>query len=56
MAPVDGACPHGFPVKAKVASRIFHVPEGAFYDRTRPDRCYPRAAAAEADGFRASKR
>ncbi len=54
--PVGGACPEGFPVKVKEASGIFHVPEGAFYERTVPDRCYPTAAAAEADGFRASKR
>lgn len=54
--PVDGDCPPGFPVKAKEGSRIFHVPEGAFYARTVADRCYPTAAAAEADGFRRSKR
>ena len=26
------------------------------YDRTRPDRCYPDAATAEADGLRPAKR
>lgn len=54
--PVDGACPPGFPVKAKESSRIFHVPGGLSYDRTRPDRCYPTPEAAEADGFRPAKR
>lgn len=56
VAPVGGECPDGYPVKAKDASKIFHVPEGAFYARTQPDRCYRTAAVAEADGFRASKR
>lgn len=56
VAPVEGACPEGYPVKAKGTSRIFHVPGGMSYDRTRPERCYPSSAAAEADGFRAAKR
>ncbi len=54
--PVDGACPEGYPIKAKVKSGIFHVPGGVAYERTSPDRCYPTAAAAEADGLRAAKR
>ena len=51
----DGSAPDTHPVKAKASSGIFHVPGGRFYDRTRPDRCYPTAAAAEADGYRLSK-
>ncbi len=51
-----GSCPPGFPVKAKLSSGIFHVPEGAFYGRTVPDRCYVDGASAEADGLRRSKR
>lgn len=54
--PVDGTCPVAHPVKAKLGSGIFHVPGGQMYDRTTPDRCYRDAAAAEADGLRASKR
>jgi hypothetical protein len=54
--PIDGACPDGYPIKAKVKSGIFHQPGGLAYDRTKPDRCYPDAATAEADGFRAPKR
>jgi hypothetical protein len=46
--------PDGFPVKVKDSSRIFHVPGGRFYDRTIADRHYTTAAAAEADGYRAS--
>ena len=51
----DGSTPDGHPVKAKESSGIFHVPGGRFYDRTKPDRCYPTAAAAQADGYRQSK-
>lgn len=57
VAPQDGgACPASHPVKVKVSSGIYHVPGGTAYDRTTPDRCYIDAAAAEADGYRPSKR
>ena len=52
----DGSCPASHPVKAKLASGIYHVPGGGNYERTKPDRCYVDAAAAEADGLRAAKR
>lgn len=51
-----GACPDGYPVKAKNGSTVFHVPGGSLYERTSPDRCYASPEAAEADGLRASKR
>jgi hypothetical protein len=51
----DGSAPASHPVKAKDSSGIFHVPGGRFYDRTKPDRCYATAAAAESDGYRPSK-
>ncbi len=56
VEPDDGACPATHPVKAKLASGIFHVPGGANYDRTNADRCYLSAEAAESDGLRPSKR
>lgn len=56
VRPVDGVCPSGYLVKAKEASKIFHIPGGAFYARTKPERCYRTVADAEADGYRASKR
>ena len=56
VEPVDGGCPGSHPVKAKLSSGIFHLPTGFNYARTRPDRCYIDAAAAEADGLRPSKR
>jgi len=55
-ADADGQCPPDHPVKAKLASGIFHIPGGANYERTRADCCYVSAEAAEADGLRASKR
>ncbi len=56
VAPVDGACPEGFPIKAKLSSGIFHQPGGAAYARTKPDRCYASADDALLDGLRAAKR
>jgi hypothetical protein len=43
-------------VKAKLASKIFHLPGMANYERTNPDRCYLDPGAAEADGLRPAKR
>lgn len=53
---VEGACPPGFPVKAKLSSGVFHELGQMAYDRTRPDRCYPNARAAEDDGLRSARR
>jgi hypothetical protein len=53
---VDGECPVSHPVKAKLASGIFHEEGGANYTRTKADRCYATSAAAEADGLRPAKR
>lgn len=55
VAPVDGACPDGYPVKANDNSGIYHVPGGRFYDRTVPERCYAVGTDAETDGYRAAK-
>jgi hypothetical protein len=54
--PDGGVCPTSHPVKAKLASKIFHLPGMLNYDRTNPDRCYLDAGKAEADGLRAAKR
>lgn len=56
VLPKEGACPDGYPVKAKLASRIYHVPGGTSYARTIPDRCYATPGDAETDGFRPAKR
>lgn len=55
VAPVDGGCPDGYPIKANDNSLIYHVPGGRFYDRTVPERCYAAAEDAEADGYRRAK-
>lgn len=52
----DGICPASHPVKAKLSSKVFHLPGMANYERTKADRCYPDAEAAEADGLRQAKR
>jgi len=54
--PIDGACPPGYEIKAKLTSGIFHEPGMVNYARTTPDRCYASAEAAEADGLRPAKR
>jgi hypothetical protein len=54
--PTGGVCPTTHPVKAKLASRIFHLPGMLNYERAAPDRCYQDAGAAEADGLRPAKR
>jgi hypothetical protein len=55
VEPRDGTCPATHTVKAKLTSGIYHLPGGLNYERTRPDRCYLDAAAAERDGLRQSK-
>jgi hypothetical protein len=56
VEPSGDVCPTSHPVKAKLTSRIFHLPGMLNYDRTKPDRCYADADSAEADGLRAAKR
>jgi len=51
----DGTCPASHPIKAKLSSGIYHVPGGANYERTKPDRCYADEPAAITDGLRRSK-
>ncbi len=53
-------CPAGYPVKGnRTGSNSewkYHVPGGAFYDRTKPEECFKTAADARKAGYRASKR
>ncbi len=55
VAPIDGGCPDGYPIKGNDNSGIFHVPGGRFYDRTVPERCYASADDALVDGYRQAK-
>jgi hypothetical protein len=56
VEPKGDVCPTSHPVKAKLSSKIFHLPGMLNYERTKPDRCYRDGSAAEADGLRAAKR
>jgi hypothetical protein len=56
VAASDGVCPPSHPVKAKLASKIFHRPGGRHYSRTHADRCYPDEESALADGLRPALR
>ena len=51
-----GSCPAWAPIKGNASSMIYHVPGGAFYNRTNPEECFRTTAAAVAAGYRASKR
>lgn len=54
----DGShdCPETHPVKAKVNSMIYYVPESGHYGLTIPDVCFSSDADAEAAGYRAPRR
>jgi hypothetical protein len=52
----DGFCPQSHPIRAKLSSKIFHLPGMFAYERTKPDRCYAAEDAAVTDGFRKAKR
>ena len=56
VEPIAGECPPTHVVKGKLTSGIYHLPGGLNYERTRPDRCYADADAAESDGLRPAKR
>ncbi len=56
VEPKGGVCPTSHPVKAKLTSKIFHLPGMLNYERTNPDRCYRDAVTAESDGLRPAKR
>ena len=54
--PVDGQCPGKIKGNIGSSGKIYHVPGGAFYDRTYAEECFDTAAEAEAAGFRKSRR
>ncbi len=56
VEPGADGCPESHPVKARLASHLYHLPGMAAYRRTGGDRCYVDAAAAERDGFVRAKR
>ncbi|WP_052460570.1 cell wall-binding repeat-containing protein [Microbacterium gorillae] len=52
----DWSCPSWAPIKGNADSMLYHVPGGAFYDRTKPEECFATEAAARAAGYTRSKR
>ena len=49
-------CPDSHPIKAKLSSKLFHLPGMFAYPRTKPDRCYGTEESAVADGLTKAKR
>ncbi|MFN5538510.1 MAG: hypothetical protein ACK481_00405 [Candidatus Melainabacteria bacterium] len=53
-------CPPDYPIKGNVNSfkgtKIYHLPSGAFYERTNPEQCFSNTAEAAREGFRPSER
>ncbi len=56
VIPSGWDCPSGYPIKGNASSMIYHVKGGAFYERTNPEECFASERAAQAAGYRASKR
>lgn len=56
VEPTGSVCPPSHPVKAKLSSRLYHLPGMFAYARTVPDRCYGTAEEAEGDGLVKAKR
>lgn len=63
VRPQGGACPSEAPIKGNVRDRepdkgakIYHLPGGASYDVTDPERCFVSEADAQAAGYRRSER
>lgn len=58
VAPSGWSCPASSPIKGNQGSngKIYHVPGGAYYEKTNPEECFATAAAAQAAGYRASQR
>lgn len=48
-------CPVRAPIKGNADSMIYHVPDGAYYDITKPEECFSTEADAVAAGYRRSK-
>lgn len=54
---IDGwKCPSWAPIKGNASSMIYHMPGGAFYDRTNPEECFSSESAARAAGYRKALR
>lgn len=55
-SPSGWNCPARAPIKGNASSHIYHLPGGAYYNRTKPEICFATQAAARQAGYRASMR
>lgn len=51
LALEDGSMPEGYPIKGNESSKLYHVPDSPFYDRTDAEVWFVDTEAAEAAGF-----
>ncbi len=61
ISPLDAwTCPKSHPIKGNINTRkktmIYHAPNGAYYNKTKPEKCFISEQDAKAAGFRKSKR
>ena len=49
----DGSAPEGYEIKGNEESKLYHVPEGRYYDQTKAEYYFATVDAAEAAGFSA---
>lgn len=64
VKPIDKKnCPSSYPIKANIKyskkagkTKIYHLPEGWYYEVTKPVRCYASESAAISDGYRKAQR
>lgn len=53
---MDGSCPYDFPIKGNANSFLYHVPDSAFYYRTKAEVCFSTEEAARKNGYLSAKR
>jgi hypothetical protein len=57
MAPLAGGeCPSEAPIKGNASSRIYHMPSGAYYGRTKAEQCFATEQDAQNAGYRKAQR
>lgn len=44
-------CPSWAPIKGNASSGLYHMPDGRYYDRTKPEECFRTESAARAAGY-----
>lgn len=49
-------CPAGRPIKGNAQSQIYHLPDGEYYAKTKPEQCFATEAEAQAAGYRKSRK